>query len=488
MPKADAASGSQFVWDGCARFCHQQIFETFAPLGCKKDRKMANPKKRRKIIIFSLIAVVLIALTVFAVFKKRDVVITVQTDAVTRRNLTELVIANGKIQPVVQVVISPEVAGEITALPVKEGDRVKKGDLLVQIKPDNYQASRNSAEAVYKSALGNKTLAQAELDRAEAEFKRNEELFRTKLVSDSVWLDFKTGFDVAKLRYTNAVHAVDQAKYGLDKATDDLSKTTILAPMDGTITRLSSQLGERVLGTSFNMGTAIMVVADLENMEARVDIGEIDVVLIKPGQRVRLEVDAFKDRKFTGVVTEIANSSKTASAYSSSSSQEATKFEVKIRIQEKEPFRPGMSVSAEVESRYATNVLTVPIAAVTSRLPKTNAPAAGHANLPGVSTNTAAVTNVSVTSTNASKSDKKGKENQKPITVVFVTEGDHVKQVPVKIGISDSDYWEITDGLKEGQEIVSGGYKAVNRELEDGKKFRKGKPEKSDEEKEKENK
>lgn len=450
---------------------------------------MANPKKRRKIIIFSLIAVLVLALTILAIFKKREVIITVQTDAVARRNLTEVVVANGKIQPVVQVVISPEVAGEITALPVKEGDRVKKGDLLVQIKPDNYQASRNSAEAMYKSALGNRTLAQAELERAEAEFKRNEELFRTKLVSDSVWLDFKTACDVAKLRYTNAVHAVDQAKYGLDKATDDLSKTTILAPMDGTITRLSSQLGERVLGTSFNMGTVIMIVADLENMEARVDIGEMDVVLIKPGQKARLEVDAFKDRKFSGVVTEIANSSRTATGYSSSSSQEATKFEVKIRIQEKENFRPGMSVSAEVESRYATNVLTVPIAAITSRLPKTNAPAstatnttmaAGGTNGPAASTNAAALT-----STNAPKSDKKAKENQKPIAVVFVTEGDHVQQTPVKIGISDSDYWEITEGLKEGQEIVSGGYKAVNRELEDGKKFRKGKPEKADEEKEK---
>lgn len=456
---------------------------------------MANPKKRRKIIIFTVIAVVLIALTCVAVFRKREVLITVQTETVTRRNLTELVVANGKIQPVVQVVISPEVAGEITALPVKEGDRVKKGDLLVQIKPDNYQASRNSAEAVYKSALASKTLSQAELDKAEAEFNRNEQLFRTKLVSDSVWLDFKTAYEVAKLRYTNSVHSVDQAKYGLDKATDDLSKTTIQAPMDGTITRLRSQLGERVLGTSFNMGTEIMTVANLDDMEARVDIGEIDVVLIKPGQKVRLEVDAFKDRKFSGIVTEIANSSKTATSYSGGSSQEATKFEVKIRIQEKENFRPGMSVSAEIETRYATNVLTVPIAAITTRVPKTNAPAATLTNSPAASTNIASAkvtspnppsTNMaSVTNTNAPKSDKKTKEQQKPVEIVFVTEGDHVKQMPVKIGISDSDYWEITEGLKDGQEIVSGGYKAVNRELEDGKKFRKGKPEKSDDEKEK---
>jgi HlyD family secretion protein len=439
---------------------------------------MGNAKKRRKIIIFAVIGLVLVALTLAAIFRKREAVITVQTDKVTRRNLTELVIANGKIQPVVQVSINPEVAGEIVALPVKEGDNVKKGDLLVQIKPDNYQALRNSAEAAYKSAIAGKTLAQAEVERAEAEFKRNDDLFRTKLVSDSVWLDFKTAFDVAKLRYTNAVHQVDQANYSLDKAADDLSKTTIRSPMEGTITRLKSQQGERVLGTSFNMGTEIMTIANLGDMEARVDIGEVDVVLIQPGQKARLEVDAFKDRKFNGVVTEIANSSKGSSAYTTTSSQEATKFEVKIRIAEKEVFRPGMSVTAEIETRTRTNTLTVPIAAVTTRLPKTNAPSA-------TMTNSVASTNaIPVTTTNTAKGDKKSKESQKPIEVVFVVDGDHVKQVPVNIGISDSDYWEITDGLKEDEEIVSGGYKAINRELEDGKKFRKGKPEK-DEDKEK---
>jgi HlyD family secretion protein len=436
---------------------------------------MDNAKKRRKAVIFALIGLVLVTLTVTAIVRKREVAITVQTDKVARRNLTELVIANGKIQPVVQVSINPEVAGEITALPVKEGDHVKKGDLLVQIKPDNYQALRNSAEAAYKSAIAGKTLAQAEVEKAEAEFKRNDELFHTKLVSDSVWLDFKTAFDVAKLRYTNAVHQVDQANYSLDKAADDLSKTTIRSPMDGTITRLKSQLGERVLGTSFNMGTEIMTIANLDDMEARVDIGEVDVVLIQPGQKTRLEVDAFKDRKFNGVVTEIANSSKGSSLLaSSSSSQEATKFEVKVRITEKEVFRPGMSVTAEIETRYRTNTLTVPIAAVTTRVPKTNAPSITVKNS-AASTNT-----VSATNTNAPKADKKSKDAQKPIEVVFVVNGDRVKQAPVKIGISDSDYWEITNGLKEDEEIVSGGYKAINRELEDGKKFRRGKPEKEE--------
>ena len=441
---------------------------------------MANSKKRRKVIVFTIIGLAVVALTLAAVFRKREVIITVQTEKVARRNLTEIVVANGKIQPVIQVIISPEVAGEITALPVKEGDRVKKGDLLVQIKPDNYEASRNSAEASFKSALGNKTLAQTELDRAEAEFKRNEELFRNKLVSDSVWLDFKTAFDVAKLRYTNAVHQSDQAKYGLDKAIDDLSKTTISAPMDGTITRLQSQLGERVLGTSFNMGTVIMTVADLDNMEARVDIGESDVVLIACGQKAKLEVDAFKDKKFTGTVTEIANSSRTSGmGGGGGQSQEATKFEVKIRINEKEPFRPGMSVSTEIETRYRTNALTAPFASVTTRMPKDKAGKDGARKSGGTnSPPDTTTTNAPGGETNSVASSKKSKEAPKPIEVVFVMEGDQVKMVPVKIGISDDDHWEITEGLTEGQEVVSGGYKAISRELEDGKKIRKGTPEK----------
>jgi HlyD family secretion protein len=455
---------------------------------------MANSKKRRKIIIFSAIGLALVALTLVAVFRKKEPVITVQTEKVTRRNLTELVVANGKIQPVTQVVISPEVAGEIVALPVKEGDRVKKGDLLVQIKPDNYEASRNSADANYKSALASIDLAQAELEKAETEFKRNRDLFQNKLVSDSIYLEFKTAYEVAKLHRQNVIHQADQAKFGLDKAKDDLSKTKIVSPIDGVVARLQSQLGERVLGTSFNKGTEIMTVADLTEMEARMDIGEMDVVLMQPGQKARLEVDAFKDRKFNGTVTQVANSSKTSafSSASSSSSQEATKFEVRIRLNEKEEFRPGMSVNAEIETRYRTNVLTVPMASVTARPPKppekkdnpgakksksgaTNA----AVSTPGT-TNVALSATTNAAGTNSVASDKKTKEAVKPVEVVFVTEGDHVKMAPVKIGICDNDYWEITEGLTEGQEIISGGFKAISKDLDDGKKIKRGAPDKGE--------
>lgn len=438
---------------------------------------MAKSKKTRRIFI-AVIIVALLALTPL-LWRKKDTAISVTTEKVTRRDLTELIVANGKIQPVVQVMISPEVAGEIVALPVREGDRVKKGDLLVQIKADTYKASRNSAEASYLSARASQTLAQAEMQRAETEFLRNNVLFTNQLVSDSVILEFKTAYEVAKLRFTNSVHSVAQARFAVDKADEDLSKTTILSPIDGYVTRLQSQLGERVLGTSFNKGTEIMTISDLSQMEARVDIGEVDVVLIKPGQKARLEVDAFRDKKFSGVVTEIANSSKSsAGALSGSSSQEATKFEVRIRINEIESFRPGMSVSTEIESRYVTNALTVPYAAVTTRMPKMD-----FGKGAGTNSSASVATTNAPSPTNTIATDKKPKDAPKQIEVVFVTEGDQVKMAPVKIGITDGTHWEILSGLSEGQEFVSGSYKAVNKELEDGKKITKGGGEKGGEKK-----
>lgn len=458
-----------------------------------------------------MIILALAGLTTYAVLRKREAVIPVQTEKITRRNLTELVVANGKIQPVWHVKISPEVSGEIIELPVKEGQSVKKGDLLLKIKPDFYMASRNSSEANFKASLAAKSTAEANLRKAEAEFKRYEELFQNKLVSDSSFLEAKTSYEIATAQTLSASHQVDMAKASLQRAEEDLAKTTISSPLTGTVSKLNSQLGERVVGTAMMAGTEVMTIADLNEMEARVDIGEIDVVLIAVGQNARLEVDSFRDKKFTGTVTEIANSSKTAFPGSGGGSQqEATKFEVKIRVKEKEIFRPGMSVTAEVETRSRTNVLTVPIASVTTRLPKEPAgrkaeggkklsankgdkAGGAHAaestktNAAGQVTNTAATattnasvqaTNASATATNAAKSaeSKKPGEPPQPIEVVFLAENGKAKMVPVKRGISDDAYVEITEGLKEGQEAVSGGYKAISRELEEGKRIRVGPP------------
>ena len=467
---------------------------------------MGKPKKRRKLIVFSLIGLVLVALTAVAMFRKREAVITIQTEKVVRRDLIEKVVANGKIQPVLQVKISPEVSGEIIDLPVKEGQAVKKGDLIVKIKPDFYVAQVHQCEASYEAALAGKAQAVANLEKAEAEFKRNKDLFNQKLISESDFIGFKANFDVAKAQLESASDQVASAKATVASAQDSLDKTTIVAPLTGTISKLNSRLGERVLGTVQNVGTEIMTIADLNEMEARVDLGENDVVLIARGQKTQLEVDAFKDRKFHGLVTEIANSAKDAAlSASSSSSQEATKFEVRIRVQEKEEFRPGMSVTAEIETRYRTNVLTVPIASVTTRLPKeknkkgdpksavvddppgtnsahqkTNSNAIAETKASESSTNLA-----STDGTNSAKADKKSKEPPKPIEVVFTRDGERAKMVPVKIGISDDSYWEITEGVKEGAEVVSGGYRAISKDLEDGKKVKIG-PLAGDKDKEKE--
>src|SRR6266850_3040111 len=245
---------------------------------------MANSKKRRKILIFSVIGIALIALTAGAILRKREVVVTVQTEKVARRTLTEIVVANGKIQPVVQVKISPEVSGEIIELAVKEGQQVKKGDLLLKIKPDFYVANRNQAEASYKSSVAGKTTAEANLRKAEAEYNRGKDLFQHRLISDSAFDEVRANYDVAKAQVINAEDQVDMAKASLASADEQLSKTTIVSPLTGTVSKLNSHLGERVLGTVQNMGTEIMTIADLNEMEARVDIGEIDVVLIKPQQ------------------------------------------------------------------------------------------------------------------------------------------------------------------------------------------------------------
>ena len=461
---------------------------------------MAKSKKRKRILVFSVIVLALVGLTAVVILKKRDIVTTVQTEKVKLRDLTEMVMANGRIQPVLQVKISAEVSGEIIALPVKEGQSVKKGDLLVKIKPDVYVAAVNQAKALYESAQAGKAQAVANLEKAEADYVRNKNLFEHKLLSEADFIGFKASDEIAKAQLESSLHQVENAKAQVASAQDSLDKTIITSPLTATVSKLSLQLGERVAGNTMMAGTEIMTIADLNEMETRVDIGENDVVRIAPGQKAKLEVDAFKKRKFNGVVTEIANSSKDAGQASSGSSQEATKFEVRIRIQEKEAFRPGMSVTAEIETAYRTNALTVPFASVTTRPPKekekkpdaklaaltdppgTNSHKGGTDALAAKSSPAAAKTNAltagtntpAADGTNVAKSDKKSKEAIKQVEVVFVLEGDHAKMVPVKIGVSDDNYWEITEGLSEGQEVVSGSFKAITRELEDGKKIRKG--------------
>jgi HlyD family secretion protein len=426
---------------------------------------MANPKtkKRKKFIFIAAFILVVAGLSAVAIFKKKEVPITIQKEKAARRNLTELVVANGKIESVVEVKISPEVSGEILQLPYKEGDHVNSNDLLVAIRPDNYVATRDSAQANYRSSLANSNSSAANLEKAALEYQRNQELFKTRLISDSDYLTAKTAYDVAKAQLDSSSEQVGMAAASLASAESDLSKTKIYSPLSGTVTKLESRVGERVVGTAMMAGTEVMIVSDLNEMEARVDIGEVDVVLIAVGEKARLEVDAFKDRKFEGVVTDIArsannNDTSTQAAAAASSSTEATKFQVKLRVKDKELFLPGMSVTADIETRSRTNVVTIPIQCVTTRLPKS------------ATNSVASATNNAATNEYNSTDHKKLDEAPKPVEVVFVVDGDHVKMVPVKRGISDDNYVEIVSGLKEGDEVVTGNYKAINRDLDEGKK------------------
>jgi len=459
----------------------------------------AAPKPRRKgrgkFIVIGVVGLLLLVGAMYGALRKKDPSVTVQTEKIARHSITETVVANGKIYPVLQVHISPEVSGEITNLVVKEGQFVHKGDLLLQINQDVYVAGLNQANAGYESSLAAKLTATANLEKADTDYVRNKELFDHKLLSESDFIGFKVARDVAKAQLLSANDQVNVAKASVDNAQAQLDKTTIVSPLNGTITTLNSQLGERVLGTVQNAGTDIMIISDLRDMEARVDIGEMDVVLVQPGQKARLEVDSYKDQKFSGVVTQVANSSEGLNASSalasaggsSSSGQTATQFQVRIHVTEKEAFRPGMSVSATIETRTRTNAIGAPFASVTRRVikPKTDKLAAGKTNsvptnavvvLPtnGVSGASTNALLADATGTNTAKGDKKNGEKDNLVDVVFIIEGDHVKTVPVKIGIFDDDYYEITDGLKEGDEIVIGGFRAISHDLDDGKKIVKG--------------
>ncbi|MGH7941604.1 MAG: efflux RND transporter periplasmic adaptor subunit [Limisphaerales bacterium] len=434
----------------------------------KKPGASKIARRNRKIIIFLALLIVLAALGTFAIFAHHAPPIIIQSEKVARRNVTQIVVADGTIQSVVQVSISPEVSGEIIELPVKEGQHVKKGDLLVKINPDVYIAALNQARAGYEAAVATEASSEANLEKARDDYDRNLELFHRHLLDESDFDQFKMARDMAKAQLDSAKDQVAVQKAAVDSAQATLDKTTIYSPIDGTVNQLNSQLGERVLGTAENVGTVVMIVSDLSNMEARVDVGEMDVVSVARGQKATLDVDAFKDRKFTGVVTEVASSSvdnnlpqSESSGSSANGSQQATEFEVRIHINDKAAFRPGMSVTANIATTYRTNVLTVPLASVTTRSIAQNADPPGKhpANSVASVTNSVPVA---------------GGQTAKLTDVVFVVQGDHVKAVPVTIGICDDNYWEITSGLTNGQEIVSGGYKAISRDLQDGSKIKKG--------------
>ena len=404
---------------------------------------MANnkSKSKKKIIIFSIIGAVLVLLTLVIILgSKKETVYTVQTETSRKRTVTQVVTATGKIFPEVQVAISPEVSGEVIDLPVREGNRVRKGDLLIKIKPDIYADMRDRANAELTSANAN-------LQRNESEYNRARDLFEKGLISNSELEQSNTMYQIARAQY-------DQAEAAVKQADENLFKTTIYSPMAGTISQLNAELGERVLGTSQFQGTTVMTVADLSRMEARVDVGENDIILISIGDTARIEVDALQNRKLNGIVYEIGNTAKTKGF---GTQEEVTNFQVKIRITEKDVvLRPGMSMTATIETETKNNVITVPIQSVTTRSPskdKEGGPAGESDEM-------------------ASTDSRIKQKAEKIKEIVFVIENNVAKAVEVTRGISDDSYTEIVSGLEENKEVVSGSYKAINRELEDKAKVK----------------
>jgi HlyD family secretion protein len=420
---------------------------------------MANGKKKKskkKLYIFGGIGILLIVLLViaFAGGNKAEI-ISVQTEKVEKRTITQTVTATGKINPEFKVVINPEVTGEIVQLPVKEGDYVKKGQLLIRIKGDQYQAQKQRLEANLQASEASLKMREAELNKVELDYNRVKELHSKGLASDSELETSKSNYLSTKASYEAAEANVLQSKASLRETMETLYKTTILSPMDGYVTKLNVELGERVFGAGFSMGTDIMTVSDLRNIEAVVDVDENDVVLVSIGDTATIKVDAFKDKDFKGVVSEIGNSANTTGL---GTQEEVVNFQVKIKILDPDNnLRPGMSCNTDIQTETIHDVLSVPIQSVTARsdMPAQLNQGSSEGGDEGF---------VKV------KTEKK--ESNKPKEVVFVVKSGKVSMVPVETGLSDDNYIYVKKGLEGGENVVSGSYGAISRELKDGSQVR----------------
>ncbi len=436
--------------------------------------------------------ITVIVLIVFAIIGKKagwiggDKAKEVATEKVTKHDIIETVSASGKIQPEVTVKISPDVSGEIVELNVKEGERVTKGQLLVRILPDIYQsyldrsiAALNSSKASLENAKSRLVQAQSQFERAKSTYERNQKLFNEKLISASEWEGVKSAYEVAKAEVSAGEQNVSGSEYGIrsaeasvKEAQDNLRKTSIFAPVDGTISKLNVEKGERVVGTSQFAGTEIMTLANLNEMEVSVDVNENDIVRVNVGDTASVEVDAYLGKKFEGVVTEVANSANTTGI----SVDQVTNFVVKIRIlrdsyeqirdkerPNKAVFNPGMSATVDIMTKKAANVISVPIQAVTTR-DTTIKSGKIEKNKKDVELKDEEKVQV----VEEKKDEKKTEMANTTVECVFVVEDGKVKLQAVESGIQDNNYIEIKSGLKEGQEIVTAPYSSISKLLKDG--------------------
>ncbi len=416
---------------------------------------MANGKQKKskkKVIIFSSLGVLVVALVLIAILGgSRAEIVQVQTEKVANRTITQSVTATGTLDPEFKVVITPEVTGEIVQLPVKEGQNVKKGQLLIKIRSDAYVAQVEQSEAGLKSAKASLAMNKAQLEKITGDYKRTKELQAKNLSSDADLEAAKSAYLTAEANYNSAQAQVTNMEAGLKVQNDQLSKTTIYSPMDGVVSQLNVQLGDRVLGSFYSQGTNIMTVSDLKSMLAVVDVDENDVVLLSVGDTARIKIDAFGDKIFRGVVYQIGN---TAISSGAGTQEQVVNFEVKLKFVDFDPgFKPGMSCNAKIETKTLHNVISVPIQSVTAR-------------------NSTETTGQKEDSENKNNSKKKTIDSEKLKEIVFLVKGGKAKSVDVETGISDDNYIQVISGLKDGEEVITGPYKAISRELNDGSNIR----------------
>ena len=407
-------------------------------------------KKSKKILLFSIIGVVLILIIVAVVVSgKKDKIVTVQSEKVMKRNITQVVSGTGTINPETKVDISAEISGEIVQLPYKEGDTVKKGDLLVKIKAETYGARINQQQAGVQYSRTQVEVAENNLKKAELELQRTEQLFQSGLVSQSDLDNARIAYQVAQSNVKSSNANVRQNQALLQQSSQDLSKATIRSNMDGIVTKLNNEIGEKVVGTQQMAGSVIMTVSDLSTMDAEIEVSETDITSVKLGDTAEVEVDAFPDRIIKGYVYEISNSAKSKGT---GTQEQVINFIVKIRIIDQDvQLKPGMSCNAEIKVNSKPDVIAIPIQCVTAREDEKQE-------------NTE---NDDV----KRKSDENLKKKEKPKEVVFIVEEGSptkVKMVQVKTGISDDKYIEVLEGLQPDQVIVKGPYKAISKELEEG--------------------
>jgi len=432
------------------------------------------------LISLGILLVVLVVMSQMGAFGK-DEGPRVTTEKVQKRSITEIVNASGKVYPEVEVKISPDISGVITDLEVQEGDTVKKGQVLAKIYADVYNIQRSQAAsgvAQSQAQVANSQAAleslKAQMEQAQQNYDRNKRLFDEKVISRSEFDVVDAALKSARANYNAALQGirggqagVQSAQASLQKANTDLSRTVITAPRDGVISLLNVKKGESVAGNSFNVGTEMMRIADMEKIEIRVDVGENDIPKVKLGDSALIEVDAYSNRKFKGIVTQIASSNNGAAASNAlgTTTTDVTQYKVYIRILPESymdligkgsfPFRPGMSASADIQTKTHKNVLSVPINAVTTRdKNETDKPAKKKDN----------ETDIKPTSTTT--------DDDLEVVVFILDKDKKVQKVKVQTDIQDINNIEVTSGIKEGDEVITGPYDAVSKTLKVGQKVK----------------